>query len=128
LTELLQGIGLEYRVTTDPSLHERDLPPGLRIGSPETFFDILLPSQGWTYDMLGAHSIQLQPSQTPWPGPSAANRSIPSPFSEIRQKTTLENVSALAAAQQLQNAFGIAASIRARRSGAGSRRTRSRTP
>jgi len=107
LTELLRGIGLEYRVTADPAIQERDLPPGLQLGSPETFFDILLPSQGWTYDMLGAKALQLQPSQTPWPGPSTLNRKIPSPFSEIRQKTTLENLSAQAAAQQLRNAFGM---------------------
>ncbi len=107
LTDLLRGIGLEYRVTADPALTQRELPPGLQLGSPETFFDVLLPSQGWTYDMQGAHALQLLPSQTPWPGPSTLNRKIPSPFSEIRQKTTLENVSAQAAAQQLQNAFGM---------------------
>lgn len=57
--------------------------------------------------MLEARALRLQPSQAPWPGPSAVNRGIPSPFSAIRQRITLENLSVQAAAQQLQNAFGM---------------------
>jgi hypothetical protein len=106
LTELLQGIGLEYRVTTDPSLHERDLPPGLRIGSPETFFDICFPPRAGPMICWSAlDSAATEPD--PLAGPSARTEAFPRPFRKFARKTTLENVSALAAAQQMQNAFGM---------------------
>ena len=104
---LLRSIGLEYEVTADPFLKERNLPDAMEIHSLNTLFNIVFPSQGLTYDMLDPQHIHLQPLMESWPGPEIPHQAIPKDISEIRKGIVLECLTVDHAIAKIQDQFGM---------------------
>ena len=103
---LLQGIGLDYVVTAEPTLSGDRVPAGLQVRSVDTVFNVIFPALGLSYDMLGPKHLHLKSRQAAWLR-LQPERNLPKESEPLRRRITLDPVSPARTAKRLGEVYGL---------------------